>query len=134
MVRAENKYEARLLDEENAWGKPTEDQEKIVAMTAEINLFKLLQNQICEGGGLCAVLHMCPTNQYGPFNHDQGRHCPKCPLQTLHYYNISTHWIGPKQTRDQLPCSSLNTRNMGCPRSNRHLWSYPASWSSFPKE
>ena len=40
MVRAENKYEARLLDEENAWGKPTEDQEKIVAMTAEINSFK----------------------------------------------------------------------------------------------
>ena len=37
MVRAENKYEARLLDEENAWIKPTEDQEKIVAMTAEIN-------------------------------------------------------------------------------------------------
>ena len=40
MVRAENKYEARLLDEENTWGKPTEDQEKIVAMTAEINSFK----------------------------------------------------------------------------------------------
>ena len=40
MVRAENKYEARLLDEENAWGKPTEDQEKIVAMTAEINSLK----------------------------------------------------------------------------------------------
>ena len=36
MVRAENKYEARLLDDENAWGKPTEDQEKIVAMTAEL--------------------------------------------------------------------------------------------------
>ena len=35
MVRAENKYEARLLDEEYTWGKPTEDQEKIVAMTAE---------------------------------------------------------------------------------------------------
>ena len=40
MVRAENKYEARLLDEENAWGKPMEDQEKIVAMTAEINSLK----------------------------------------------------------------------------------------------
>ena len=40
MVRAENKYEARLLDEENAWGKPTEDQEKIVAMTAEIKSLK----------------------------------------------------------------------------------------------
>ena len=34
MLRAENKYEARLLDEENAWGKPTEEQEKIVAMSA----------------------------------------------------------------------------------------------------
>ena len=40
MVRAENKYEARLLDEENTWGKPMEDQEKIVAMTAEINSLK----------------------------------------------------------------------------------------------
>ena len=40
MVCAENKYEARLLDEENAWGKPTEEQEKIVAMTAEINSLK----------------------------------------------------------------------------------------------
>ena len=40
MVRAKNKYEARLLDEENTWGKPTEDQEKIVAMTAEINSLK----------------------------------------------------------------------------------------------
>ena len=40
MVRAENKYEARLLDEENAWGKPTDEQEIIVAMTAEINSLK----------------------------------------------------------------------------------------------
>ena len=40
MVRAENKYEAQLLDEENAWGKPTEEQEKIIAMTAEINSLK----------------------------------------------------------------------------------------------
>ena len=41
MVCAENKYEARLLDEENTWGKPTEEQEKIVAMTAEINSLKM---------------------------------------------------------------------------------------------
>ena len=40
MVRAENKYEARLLDEEDVWGKPTEEQEKIVAMNAEINSLK----------------------------------------------------------------------------------------------
>ena len=40
MVRAENKYEARLLDEENTWGKPTDEQEKIVAMTVEINSLK----------------------------------------------------------------------------------------------
>ena len=40
MVWAENKYEARLLDKENTRGKPTEDQEKIVAMTAEINSLK----------------------------------------------------------------------------------------------
>ena len=40
MVSAENIYEAQLLDEENTWGKPTEEQEKIVAMTAEINSLK----------------------------------------------------------------------------------------------
>ena len=40
MVQAENKYEDRLLHKENTWGKPTEDQEKIVAMTAEINSLK----------------------------------------------------------------------------------------------
>ena len=40
MVHAENKYEARLLDEENAWGKLTDEQEKIVAMSAKINLLK----------------------------------------------------------------------------------------------
>ena len=40
MIRAENKYEARLLDEENTWGKPTDEQEKIVAMTAEIASLK----------------------------------------------------------------------------------------------
>ena len=36
MVHAENKYEARLLDEENTWGKPTEEQEKIMAMSAKL--------------------------------------------------------------------------------------------------
>ena len=45
MVRTENKYEARLLDEENTWGKPTDEQEKIVAMTAEINSLK----RECQG-------------------------------------------------------------------------------------
>ena len=40
MARAENKYNSRLLDEENTWGKPTDEQEKIVAMTAEINSLK----------------------------------------------------------------------------------------------
>ena len=40
MVHAENKYEAHLLDEENAWGKLTEEQEKIMAMSAEIKSLK----------------------------------------------------------------------------------------------
>ena len=40
MVRTVNKYEARLLDEENTWGKPTDEQEKIVTMTVEINSLK----------------------------------------------------------------------------------------------
>ena len=40
MVRAENKYKAWLLDEENVWGKPTEEQEKIAVMSIEINSLK----------------------------------------------------------------------------------------------
>ena len=40
MVGAENKYKARLLDIDNVWGKPTEEQEKIVAMTTELNSLK----------------------------------------------------------------------------------------------
>ena len=40
MVHAENKYEARLLDKENARGKLTEEQEKIVAMSTKINSLK----------------------------------------------------------------------------------------------
>ena len=40
MVCTETKYEAQLFDEQNTWGKPTDEQEKIVAMTAEINSLK----------------------------------------------------------------------------------------------
>ena len=40
MVCAKNKYEARVLDEENTWGKPMEEHEKIMVMTAEINSLK----------------------------------------------------------------------------------------------
>ena len=40
MVSAENKYKAQLLDKENTWGKPTDEQEKIVAMTVTINSLK----------------------------------------------------------------------------------------------
>ena len=40
MVCTENKFEAHLLDEENAWGKHTEEQEKIITMSAEINSLK----------------------------------------------------------------------------------------------
>ena len=40
MVHAENKCKACLPDKENAWGKLTEEQEKIVAMSAKINSLK----------------------------------------------------------------------------------------------
>ena len=40
MVCAENKNKARLMAEENTWGKPTDEQEKIVAMMAESNSLK----------------------------------------------------------------------------------------------
>ena len=40
MVCTENKYKARLLDKENTWGNPTEEQEKIIAMMAKINSLK----------------------------------------------------------------------------------------------
>ena len=50
----------------------------------------------------------------------------KCPLQTLHYYNISTHNISPKQTT----ISSLTQRLLrggghGMPRLTGHSWSCP---------
>ena len=48
MVHAENKYEARLLDEDNTWGKPTDEQEKIVAMTAEINSLKKQRRGVAD--------------------------------------------------------------------------------------
>ena len=38
MMRVENKYEAHLLDEENAWGQLSDDHEKIIAMSTEIDL------------------------------------------------------------------------------------------------
>ena len=40
MTLAENKYEARLLDEDNAWGTQSDEQEQILAMTAEIKVLK----------------------------------------------------------------------------------------------
>ena len=40
MTLAENKYEAHLLNEENSWGQLSEDHEKIVAMSAEIDMLK----------------------------------------------------------------------------------------------
>ena len=43
MVQAENKYEVHLLDEENDWGKPTEEQEKIIAMSTDQLIEKGMQ-------------------------------------------------------------------------------------------
>ena len=40
MTRAENKYKAHLLDEENAWGQLSDDHEKIIAISMEIDLLK----------------------------------------------------------------------------------------------
>ena len=40
MTRPENKYKARLLGEENAWGQLSDDHEKIIAMSMEIDLLK----------------------------------------------------------------------------------------------
>ena len=49
--------EVRLLDEENPWGKPTEEQEKIMAMTAEINSLK----KECQGTA-CRILGLTAFN------------------------------------------------------------------------
>ena len=38
MMRAENKYEACLLDEENTWGQLSDDHKKIIAMSVEIDI------------------------------------------------------------------------------------------------
>ena len=40
---AENRYEAWFLDEETEWSKPTEEQEQIVVMNAEINLLNAIE-------------------------------------------------------------------------------------------
>ena len=54
-------------------------------------MFKLLQNQICEGGGLCAVLHMCPTrNNTGPSTTTKGDIVLNVPC-TLYTTIISPH-------------------------------------------
>ena len=45
MTLAKNKYEARLLDEDNAWGTPSDEQEQILAMTAEIKTLKQGNNK-----------------------------------------------------------------------------------------
>ena len=48
MVHAENKYKARLLDDESTWGKSTDEQEKIVAMMAEITALKKERRGMAE--------------------------------------------------------------------------------------
>ena len=48
MVHTENKYEVQLLDEDNTWGKPTDEQEKIVAMMAEINSLKKQRRGVAD--------------------------------------------------------------------------------------
>ena len=61
MVRAENKYEARLLDEENTWDKLTDEQEKIVAMTAEINSLKKEQRGVADKANKTATKEKKPV-------------------------------------------------------------------------
>ena len=45
MTMVENKYEARLLDEDNDWGTPSDEQDLILAMTAEIKALKQGNNK-----------------------------------------------------------------------------------------
>ena len=45
MTLAENVYEAMVLDEDNAWGTPSDEQEQILAMTAEIKALKQGNNK-----------------------------------------------------------------------------------------
>ena len=46
MTLAENKYEARFLDEDNAWETPSDEQEQILAMAAEIKALKQGNNKV----------------------------------------------------------------------------------------
>ena len=46
--------------------------------------------------------HVPHTNQYGPFNHDQGRHCPNVPCK-LYTTIISPH-IRSSQSKPEI-CS-----------------------------
>ena len=61
MIRAKNKYKARLLDNENMWGRPTEEQEKIVAMTAEINSLKKERRGTADKNSKTAMKEKKPT-------------------------------------------------------------------------
>ena len=61
MVRAENKYKARLLDEDNTWGKPTDEQEKIVAMMAEINSLKKERRGVTDKANKSATKEKKPA-------------------------------------------------------------------------
>ena len=45
MTLAENMYEERLLNENHVWGTPSDEQEQILAMTAEIKAFKQGSNK-----------------------------------------------------------------------------------------
>ena len=45
MTLAENKYEGRLLDEDNAWRTPSDEQEQILTMTEEIKALKQGNNK-----------------------------------------------------------------------------------------
>ena len=42
---AANKYEARLLDEDNPWGTKSDEQDQIMAMTAEIKVLEQGNNK-----------------------------------------------------------------------------------------
>ena len=62
MVHAENKYEAQLHDEENTWGKPTQEQEKIVAMTAQMNTLKKEHPLLWMPLQICRILGLTTLN------------------------------------------------------------------------
>ena len=96
-------------------------------------VFKLLQNQICEGGGLHAVLHMCPTlTNTGPSSTTKGDIVQMSQMSPCKHYTtiISPHIISAQNKQRSAPLhnayytgtrdATIGWTSLIVPRQNSH--------------